>query len=484
MSGEKKVLSRRTFLKAAGAAAAGAAVASCVQPTAAPAPAATAVPQVEPTPVPEPAIKGGPLEVGVIRNEGPWYDAVVELGTQFEKDFPGTKMKYTFNNTATDAARNLRWEAGDPLDIDTGRWSNQASATWDWVDKGYVLDLTDYLEETLPSGEKWKDIYAPITHSYAVDSRPGTSTPGRWFGVPQSTVLMLMHYNQRAFDEMGVEPAKTWDEFLTLCATIDEKGAAKGMKPICVSGPTFYYTCHWWDRLTQRFVGREGVEKVLYGDGHVKDDPNFLAAAKELEKLVTNNWLMEGYEGSDFTTAQALFFQGKAAMIHMGTWLLAEMADSVPDDFVMGTFDFPQVPQGKGNQQSMFGTAHIYAVPNPAKSTSHEVNVPLSVEWLKRFCGREFTNKIAQEVGDISPCTKVDSPPRLPGVNKLLESASQGEMIVYYYGVHWDTALTDAWMVPTQALFLKKINAEQMIETIDANLDQYRKIKAEATPAS
>jgi hypothetical protein len=33
-------------------------------------------------------------------------------------------------------------------------------------------------------------------------------------------------------------------------------------------------------------------------------------------------------------------------------------------------------------------------------------------------------------------------------------------------------------MVPTQALFLGKIKAEQMIETIDANLKHYREMKA------
>jgi hypothetical protein len=102
------------------------------------------------------------------------------------------------------------------------------------------------------------------------------------------------------------------------------------------------------------------------------------------------------------------------------------------------------------------------------------VNVPLAVEFLKRFTGREHTAERAQRVGNISPNTNVESPPKLPGVGKLVDAAAGGELILYYYGVHWDTALTDAWMVPTQALFLKKIGAEEMLEQIDTNLDQYR----------
>jgi hypothetical protein len=76
MSDEKKLLTRRTFLKTAGAAAAGAAAAACAQPAPAPAPTKAPEPTAapEPTPVPEPTVKGGPLEVGVFQEEGPWFD--------------------------------------------------------------------------------------------------------------------------------------------------------------------------------------------------------------------------------------------------------------------------------------------------------------------------------------------------------------------------------------------------------------------------
>lgn len=486
MTPKERFLSRREFLKAAGLMTVGAAAAACAPTTPAPTPVpptptpAAAAPTTAPTPT-APAIKGGPLEVGVFYEEGPWFDLVKEIGDQLEKDFPGTKVKYTFANTATDSARALRWEAGDPLDVDTAKWNAQGKATWSYADNDMLLDLTPYLEEPLPSGEKWMDIYAPITRSFAVDQRPDSKTSGRWLGVPAEVVLMLIHYNQRAFDEMGVEPAKTWPEFLDLCATIYEKGKPKGMKPICVSGPTDIYVGHWWDRMIQRMVGRKEVEKVIFGDGHLRDNPGFLAAAKEIEKIPQNDWLMDGYEGADFTAAQAMFFQGKAAMIHMGTWLVGEMADVLPEDFVVGTFDFPTVPEGKGDQKAMFGTSHIFSVPNPKISKSHEVNVPLAIEYLKRFCGREASAKRAQVLGSISPCTKVPAPPRLPGVDKIIEAAGETELIIYYYGIHWDTALWAAWYPPVQALWLKKITAEQMIEQIDENLDKYRAMKA-ATP--
>ena len=475
-------ISRREFLQRA--AALGLTLPAIQSLLAACAPAAPQAPTAGPTTAgAKPTIKGGPLEVGVFYEQGPWFDLTKEVGDSLEKDFAGTKVKYTFNNTASDAARALRWEGGDPLDVDTGRWNNQARTTWSYVDNNQLVDLTPYLEQPLPTGEKWKDIYTPLSYSFAIDQRPGSKTKDHWFGVPNELVLFLIHYNRKAFDEMGVKPATTWPEFLQLCATINDKGKAKGMKPIAVSGPTDVYCGHWWDRMIQRQVGRAEVEKVAFGSAHLRDNPGFLAAAKEIEKLPKNDWFMDGYQGADFTAAQALFFQGKAAMIHMGSWLLSEMADVVPKDFQTGVFDFPTVPDGKGDQGSMFGTTHIWSIPNPSISKSHPVNVDLAVEYLKRFTGKDHTAKRASQIDAISPVVGVTSPPRLPGADQLIAKAAKSEFIVYYYGIHWDTALWAAWYPPVQALFLKKIDAETLIKQMDDNLDKYRSLKSVgATP--
>jgi N-acetylglucosamine transport system substrate-binding protein len=246
------------------------------------------------------------------------------------------------------------------------------------------------------------------------DNRDGSPTKGKRFAVPFELVLMLVQYNQKLFDQAGVQPAATWPEFLTLCETLKTKGIA----PICVSGPTFYYTCHWWDRLIQRTVGTEGVRKVLYGDGFVADDPGFLTAAQELQKLVDNKYLMDGYESADFTAAQALFFQDKAAMIHMGSWLTSEMKDAIPADFKLSVVDFPTYPGGKGDQDAMFGTSQAMSIPNPDKSTSHKVNVPLAIEFLKRRTSKAVTEKAAQTLSIISPIKGVTAPPGVPGAVK------------------------------------------------------------------
>lgn len=422
-------------------------------------------------------IQGGPLEVGVFYEEGPWFDHAKSIGDSLVADIPGTEVTYTFANTASDSARALRWQNGDPLDVDTGRWSNQAPPTWDWVDNGFVLDLTEHVSQPLAGGDIWADTFTASAKSFAIDSRADTTTPDAWWGVPFEMVLMLMHYNVRMFEELEVEPATTWAEFITLCETINERGADAGIKPVCVSGPTNFYTGHWWDRMTQRIVGRDEVENVAYGEGHLRDNPGFLTAAEEIAKLPQNDWLMEGYEGADFTTAQALFFQGKAAMIHMGSWLAAEMADVIPEDFQLGVFDFPTYEGGSGDQDAMFGTAQMWSIANPEKSTSHDVNVPLAVEYLKRWTSRERAAERAETLSMIPAVTEVAPPAATTGMDAVVEKSGTADTIIYYYGIHWDTALSTAWYNPTQALFLKQMDPAQMVEAIDNGLDEYRELK-------
>lgn len=421
-------------------------------------------------------VTGGPIEVGVFYEEGPWFDHCKSIGDSLEKDYPGTKVKYTFANTASDSARALRWQSGDPLDVDTGRWSNQAPPTWDWVNNGFVQDMTSFVNQNLASGEKWADTFTQGARAFTIDSRKDSKTPGVWWGVPFEMVLMLVHYNVKIFEDLGVQPAKTWAEFLTLCQTIAEKGKDKGIKPICVSGPTDVYCGHWWDRMTQRIVGRQAVENVVYGQGHLADNPGFLTAAQEIAKLPQNNWFMDGYEGADFTTAQALFFQGKAAMIHMGSWLAAEMKDAIPADYKLGVFDFPTYDGGAGDQNAMFGTAQMWSIANPAKATSHKVNVPLAVEYLKRWTSKERETERAQNLAMIPSVSGVPAP-STTGMDAMVTKSATSDVIIYYYGIHWDTALWAAWYQPVQALFLKKIGPDEMVKQIDANLDKYRAVK-------
>jgi len=255
MSEDKNGMSRRGLLKGAGGLAAGAALLpQSMRAASSPGVVTRILRNQDGTP-----IAGSDIEVGVLYEDGAWFNHAKSIGDQLEKDYPGTKVKYTFANTASDSARALRWQNGDPLDVDTGRWLNPASTTWDWVNNGFVYNMTSDVAAPLADGTIWKDTFLPSLDTFTVDSHPNTTTPGAYWGVPYETVLMLMQYNMDHFDTAGVKVPTTWAEFLDVCTALK----AKGIQPICVSGPTAPYCAQWWDRLTQRIVGLDAVTASL-----------------------------------------------------------------------------------------------------------------------------------------------------------------------------------------------------------------------------
>ena len=149
--------------------------------------------------------------------------------------------------------------------------------------------MTDAVNQPLADGTLWKDTFSPAVSSFIVDSREGTTTPGAYWGVPFELVLMAMQYNQAHFETAGITtPPATWAEFLAACEAL----SAKGIKPICVSGPTAPYCAQWWDRLTQRIVGKQAVLDVAFGEAKVADNPGFLSPRRSWPSSgpMTGSW--------------------------------------------------------------------------------------------------------------------------------------------------------------------------------------------------
>lgn len=401
--------------------------------------------------------EGGPIEVGVLwEAPAPWGALAEEIGSSLEDDYPGTRVSYTFNNTPARPALQLRWLRGDPLDVDLV-FEGTDPTTYEWVEEGYLLDLTPYLEEEIEPGVTWKDTFLPFAYR-------SMQYEGRFYAVPEQVWIWLLQYNQTMFDEWGLEPPETWAEFLDAC----EKIKAEGVAPIALSGPINFYVGMWYDAIVQRIVGADKVMDVIYGGGKLADDPGFLEAAQEFNKLFERGYIIEGFEGIDFTAVQADFFMGDAAMMFMGSWLVTEMKDVIPPGFELGVATFPAFEGGAGAQDAMFGRTSSWSV---AASSDHP---ELAVEYLRRFTSRETAARRAEEIGQLVPVEGAPAAWGMPGADELLSRAAEVEFILYNYGVGSDTGLRDAWYNPMVELAFGRLTPEQMIAEIDANLEEYR----------
>ena len=406
-------------------------------------------------------IEPGELEVGVLWEEGTWFDIVKDIGDSMINDFPGTEIIYTFNNTAAIPAIQARALAGDPLDIDI-LFDSMDPQTHQWVDDGHVLNITDAMNEERDDGTMWKDDFLPIFLT------PSTYEGSIW-GAPEQVYIILLHYNKKMFDDWGKTPPSTWAEMLELCEWIKTNG--EGVAPITVTGQVDYYMGMWWNYLTQRYVGTDKVMEYLFGDtdGKLVDDPGYLKAAQDMNKLFENEYLIEGWEATDFTTAQLYFFQEKAAMILMGSWLMTEMKDSMPEGFELAVAPFPSVDGGKGSQDALFGAARPWSV--MAKSDVPE----LATEYLMRFTSKENSTKRSELLGAVSPMQGVPAPQGVGGIDKVMENAANAEFIYYHYGtVGAEFGVQAAWFTPIVEMCMGKLTPEEALSGIDNYFEAVR----------
>ncbi|WP_344208626.1 ABC transporter substrate-binding protein [Kribbella sancticallisti] len=356
-------------------------------------------------------VKPGKLEVGVLSAKGtPGLKFLENVGAGLEKDHPGSEVTLTFANTEARPGIEQRWRAGEPPDLDYAMFDGTIPDLRAWADDGALVDLTPYLKQEDPgTGKPWLDRYSPTVRKFM--EHPETK---QIYAVPSELSLHVLFYNAKMFKDLGVKPPATWDDLLRAADALK----AKNVDPIALTGLFEPYMGMWSDHLWLRTVGYGKARAVLTeGNGHITDDPGFLKGLQMLQELRDKNAFLTGFKGTDFTAAQAQFFQGKAGMILMGSWLVSEMKDVIPKDFELGVLAFPKVAGAAGDQGAVMAALQNVSI------ASKSPDIPLALEWVNRLTSVETQTKRANEIGEVSAVVGVPSPPGVPGIDAVLSTA-------------------------------------------------------------
>jgi raffinose/stachyose/melibiose transport system substrate-binding protein len=400
---------------------------------------------------------GSTIEVGVLYEAGsPFYEAYQRVADQVECD-NDVSVDLIFANTEARPKLQLRWRQDNPPDVDYVFNSGDRTSLH-YVTDGQLLDLTSQMQDAeWDGGTSWADAILPAFRKFC-------QLDGKYYMSPESAVAVGLFYNGKLFDDKGFDPPATWSDLMD----ISESFRADGISPIAVTGTFQPYMGMWWDYLLLRQIGPDAVMDVAYGDAKLADNPGFLTSANDLADLVEAEGFLDGFEGTDFTAAQASFFQGDAAMILMGSWLQGEMKASIPDDFDLRVASFPTVDGGTGDQAGFFGTALGESV------WSESEQPDAAVDYLRLTGAKDEQTQRVEDLGIVSPYTGIPGPPGVDGMAELLAVAESSPVTYYYYGISLDEKLTSAWYGPVAKLFLGDASPEDMVAEIDSNLDRLR----------
>ena len=252
-----------------------------------------------------------------------WQEQIIPA---FEASHPGIKLTFAPSApTEYNAALNSKLDAGSAGDLITCR---PFDASLELFNKGQLADLTG--------------LAAMANFSDVAKSGWSTDDGAKTFCVPMASVIHGFIYNKAAFDELGLTPPATTDEFFALLDKLKEDGT---YIPLAMG------TNDQWEAATM------GYQNV--GPNHWKGEDGRLALIKGEEKLTDPQWvapfteiarwkdyLGDGFEAQTYPDSQNLFTLGRAAIYPAGSWEIAPFEAQIQGAFEMGAFAPPVAAAG------------------------------------------------------------------------------------------------------------------------------------------
>lgn len=221
---------------------------------------------------------------------------------------------------------------------------------------GYLMDVSN-----LPG----------VKENFAASALDGwKAATGEIFAVPMSAVSHVVYYNVGIFEKYGLSVPTTFEDFLTVCQTLKDKGEQPLANGIADN----------WDILECVFLGMlpnyvgDATNRALYESGEKKmNDEVFKKALTDFAALA--KFLPEGFESVGNSAGPDMMGLGRAVMFIDGSWTCGTF-DSYKD-LKWGAF---AIPAPAGNKAGICLHTDLGIAGN--KATKHPAEVEAFLKWV------------------------------------------------------------------------------------------------------
>jgi len=376
----------------------------------------------------------------------------------FQKE---TGVKVNFSPVGRDIMTKIRTDilSGNSPDLIDQDFVEINAALMKGDDKG-LLPLDDLLKSSGPDGEA---TFMDVFNKSEMDL---FARDGSYYYIPYVKVTSGFFYNKTLFEKLGLNPPRTWDDFMT----VNQKLKANGIAPLALDGNISFYNAYYYYWACTRVLG-SGKFSAAANDatGAAWDDPGFLQAAQMVYDLSKGgkNYFQDGYEGSAYPAAQSDWALGKSGSVLCGTWIPNETGQMVAQDWKYGFFAFPEVHGAKGSYTDVEGYLMGYAIPKGAKNPDN------AKKFIKFALKKEWAQTFVKMTDNMSGRKDVDPPAVLSDVTAYLANATSAHKS--YDGLMSD--LPDWWanvFYPVDNdLIFGKITPKQFIDKIKTQTVAY-----------
>ena len=315
-----------------------------------------------------------------------------------------------------------------------------------FVEEGIAKDLTDILKT---ENNDWYEsftggIFEKLTYN------------GRIMAIPTNFAAACVFYNTEIFEKADVKVPTTYEELIIACNRLKFAGYTR----ISISAGTAWCLSMLASYLCDREGGPNNLDKINAGTGSWLD-PTFIRAGQKLVEL--SDYFQETAAGDTNEQATANFYNGEAAMLIQGSWIIPQINGANPDfESRCGVFEFPAINGGADPHRMIIKTDNFCI----SSQTKHE---KAAIELMKMFTEEKAQRYMTEVAGKIPVINcEIDytkAPKQLEYVNNIMKNMTA--TLGFYDESLIDTeagAVFDNAMV---SLFLREYTPEQAFQTIE-----------------
>jgi multiple sugar transport system substrate-binding protein len=229
---------------------------------------------------------------------------------------------------------------------------NYPHLTENWIKDGLTIDLNPYLEEWGLGGT----FYASAIEGYINED-------GQLPALPMEGYSWPIWYNTAILDEVGLETPTSMDELVAAAQTIRDAG----YQPFSTGGSD-WTGARFYMLLLSAYMSVDEVN-ALFQEGGYMDSPAAMEATEQFVAMRDSGFFADDVEGLEFSSMNALFFNGEAAMMHAGSWSYAEAPEDIVDDVYLGGLPLPEgSPRDNPVMFGGFGAKAVHVTRNGAEN--------------------------------------------------------------------------------------------------------------------
>jgi len=325
-------------------------------------------------------------------NGGYGDEWVTEIVKQYQEETGNIVEAVPDKTISAKAETNLASKNGSEYDIFISHdlnWQN-------FADRGLLANLDDLYESKTIEGDKFEDRVLPAAKEIA-KYKSYNDSEEHYYKVCLTQGAGGFVYNEDLFKAKGWAVPTTYAELAALCKTISETtidGTSEKYIPFSWAGGGETRDYYWDYPMFEWWAEMDGIEAInawktfkgadgTYASGYDNFDPsgkfkNFKKAYEMWYDLVAmnNNYSNKDANGAQLTTAQDLFFSGKAAMIPYGQWAKYEIESAKRQKFSFNV-RMMKTPRASANNDYYnfmvgFGDSMIVAKNSPNLETAKD----------------------------------------------------------------------------------------------------------------